>query len=99
MPYRHTKPSPSKGKAYAFLGLRVYYPWFILHFTTIVALLADLTRDTALRSIFWMPTCERAFPELKSILCRHLVVYSQNFEKKLILQRDASEIGLGAVLS
>ncbi|KAG6936028.1 hypothetical protein G0U57_013542, partial [Chelydra serpentina] len=40
-----------------------------------------------------------AFRELKASLCRAPVLYSPNFDKGFLLQTDASEVGLGAVLS
>ncbi|KAG6930518.1 hypothetical protein G0U57_003575, partial [Chelydra serpentina] len=43
--------------------------------------------------------CEDAFQELKASLCREPVLYSPDFHREFILQTDASEVGLGAVLS
>ncbi|KAG6922970.1 hypothetical protein G0U57_000322, partial [Chelydra serpentina] len=47
----------------------------------------------------WTRSCEDAFQELKASLCRGPVLYSPNFDEGFILQTDASEVGLGAVLS
>ena len=43
--------------------------------------------------------CDVAFQELKSILCSSPVLASPDFSRSFILQTDASERGVGAVLS
>ena len=40
-----------------------------------------------------------AFRKLKELLCSAPVLYAPNYEKEFILQTDASERGVGAVLS
>ena len=47
----------------------------------------------------WSPECERAFRQLKTLLCSNPVLQSPDLEKEFILQTDASECGVGAVLS
>ena len=42
---------------------------------------------------------ERAFRELKTLLCSNPVLQSPDLKKEFILQTDASEFGVGAVLS
>ena len=45
------------------------------------------------------PDCTRAFEWLKQVLCLKLVLVSPGFTKTFILPRDASDRGIGAVLS
>ena len=47
----------------------------------------------------WSEECERAFHELKTRLCSEPILRSPDFDKEFILQTDASEKGIGAVLS
>ncbi|XP_077112989.1 uncharacterized protein LOC143768184 [Ranitomeya variabilis] len=47
----------------------------------------------------WNDQLEEAFVKLKSVLCGTPVLITPNFKREFIVQTDASEIGLGAVLS
>ena len=47
----------------------------------------------------WRPECEEAFHCLKEYLCVPPVLASPNFNQPFIIQTDASERGIGAVLS
>ena len=47
----------------------------------------------------WDEKCGHAFNELKDCLCQQPVLRSPDFEKDFILQTDASDRGVGAVLS
>ena len=47
----------------------------------------------------WSPECETAFQELKAKLCTTPVLHNPDFEKEFTLQTDASDRGIGAVLS
>ena len=49
--------------------------------------------------VSWSKECEQAFKSLKGCLCSDQLLQSSNFEKQFILQTDASNSGLGAVLS
>ena len=90
----------TKKEVRAFLGLRGYYQRFIPDFSTISAPLSDLTRKAAPNSIKWTSACEGSFQSLKSsALCTHPVLYSPDFSKQFILQTDASDRAVGAVLS
>ncbi len=46
----------------------------------------------------WTMDCEKAFQDLKNLLCKEPVLQSPNFEQMFTVQTDASEHGLGAVL-
>lgn len=49
--------------------------------------------------IRWTVECGQAFQGLKDHLCWELVLFSPNFMHEFILQTDASEVGLGAILA
>ena len=43
--------------------------------------------------------CDQAFLKLKSLLCSSPILASPNFQRPFVLQTDASDRGIGAVLS
>ena len=47
----------------------------------------------------WSLEAEEAFGNLKRALCSKPVLMAPNFSKEFVVQADASEVGLGAVLS
>ncbi|GFX51213.1 retrovirus-related Pol polyprotein from transposon 412 [Trichonephila clavipes] len=49
--------------------------------------------------ITWTTECENAFRELKGKLFDKPVLYAPNFEREFIVQTDASNAGMGAVLT
>ena len=83
----------------AFLGLTGYYRKFIPQYATLAAPLTDLTRKTGPVAVVWTPVCEEAFGKLKEALCSLPVLASPQLDKEFMLQTDASERGVGAVLS
>ena len=81
----------------SFLGLAGYYRKFIKNFSTIARPLTKLTQK---ETIFdWTPDCEKAFYDLKNALVIAPVLKFPDFSKQFILTTDASNCGLGAVLS
>ena len=106
------RPEPSKVEAIStfttprtkrevrtFLGLAGYYRKFIPDFATIAAPLTDLTRKNAPNLVSWSPACDSAFTELKGRMCSSPVLRSPDFTKPFLVQTDAYERGVGAVLS
>ena len=57
-----------------------------------------MTRNAVPNSIKWTSACEGSFQSLKSALCTHPVLYSPDFSEQFILQTDASDRAVGAVL-
>ena len=93
-------PTPgSKTDVRAFLGLTGYYRKFIPGYATVSSVLSDLTRKSAPNKVVWTPQCEKAFVELKRLLCSAPVLKAPDFSRLFILQTDASDRGIGAVLS
>ena len=89
----------TKKQVRAFLGLTGYYRKFIPNYATIAAPLTDLTRKSAPNNVQWNEQCDQAFKELKGLLCTAPVLRNPDFSKPFILQTDASDRGVGAVLS
>ena len=83
----------------AFLGLTGYYRKFIPEYATIAALLTELTKKEQPNCLAWSSGCAEAFEALKRYLCTSPVLKCPNFERPFVLQTDASDWGVGAVLS
>ena len=93
-------PTPtSKRQVRTFLGLTGYYRKFIPNYASVACPLTDLTKKLAPNCPVWTNQCEEAFQTLKRLLCSAPVLKGPDFNKPFILQTDASERGIGAVLS
>lgn len=93
------KQPQTKKEVRAFLGLAGYYRRFIKDFATIAAPLSDLTKASSSNQITWMEKHQKAFLELKSCLTAEPVLRNPDFSLPFILQTDASDVGIGSVLS
>ena len=69
------------------------------NYATLASPLTDLNRKSAPKQVEWTVECDRAFCQLKSQLCCYPVLHSPNFNKEFVIQTDASNRGIGAVLS
>ena len=93
-------PTPvSKKQVRAFLGLAGYYCHFVSHFSTIAEPLTELTKSRNSDKVKWTDNCEVAFCKPKGLLMTPPVLKVVEPDKPYILQTDATELGLGAVLS
>ena len=91
-------PTPKNVKEVrSFLGLCSYYRKFVENFSTIAKPMHKLTEKNV--TFKWTPECETAFEKLKTALVSSPILsYPQN-EGIFILDTDASNVGMGAVLS
>ena len=93
-----TWPAPmSKREVQQFLGFANYYRRFIRDFARVARPLHRLTEKTA--SFVWSEDCQRAFDQLRTCLCSAPVLAYPDFSRPFILDTDASDVGLGGVLS
>ena len=91
-------PEPSSVKEVRqFVGLTSYYRRFIKGFARIAQPLHNLTQKGACFS--WSEQCQAAFQQLKNCLTNSPVLCYPTFNQSFILETDASQQGLGAVLS
>ncbi|CAB4022215.1 Transposon Ty3-G Gag-Pol poly, partial [Paramuricea clavata] len=81
----------------SFLGLAGYYRKFIPGFSSIAMSLLQLTHKAA--QFNWTDAYEQAFQRLKHLLCSAPILAYPDFSQAFILQTDASDYGVGAVLS
>ena len=89
----------TKKQVRSFLGLTGYYRKFIPNYVQIAAPLTDLTRKNSATQVKWTSECNEAFKALKQLLCSAPVLRSPDFTREFVLQSDASDRGVGAVLS
>lgn len=80
-----------------FLGLVSYYCRFIRNFAKICQPLHQLTEKN--RSFVWSQSCQEAFNTLRQSLVSAPILAYPDITKLFILDTDASEAGLGGVLS
>jgi len=81
----------------SFLGLCTYYRRFVPGFATVAGPLHELSRKN--QPFKWLEQQEIAFQKLKTLLCSAPVLAYPVPGKMFILDTDASNTGLGGVLS
>ena len=85
----------------SFLGLSGYYRRFIKDYSKIAEPLVKQLRQLKERNyhLNWTPDCTTAFELLKKKLTNAPIMSTPNFNEPFILELDACEYGLGAVLA
>ena len=81
----------------SFLGLCSYYRRFVKNFADIAAPMYQLTQRDAVFD--WNLACEDAFVSLKQALVHPPILCYPSEDATFVLDTDASNVGLGAVLS
>ena len=91
-------PIPTKiQEVQQFLGLANYYRRFIQNFAIIAVPLHKLIERN--RAFKWTEECNQAFNTLKMCLTSAPILALPDWSKPFILDTDASDVGIGAVLS
>jgi len=80
-----------------FLGLANFYRRFIKNFSSIVQPLTNLTKKNI--EFVWSDTQENAFINLKNAFCSAPVLIIPDPNKAFVVETDASNFAIGAVLS
>ena len=87
----------SRKEIQQFLGLANYYRRFVKDFATIAKPLHRLTEKTA--KFEWTDECQAAFEEIRRRLVTAPILAFPDYTRTFILDTDASDTGIGAVLS
>lgn len=83
-----------------FIGLTSWYSRFIEHFATTAAPLHNLTKGKSKnKSIQWTDEARDSFMELKNKLISSPVLVLPDFTKRFYIHTDASNYGIGAVIT
>ncbi|KAL2087962.1 hypothetical protein ACEWY4_016790 [Coilia grayii] len=92
------RPVPtSVSEVCQFVGLASYYRRFVRDFAAVACPLYELTKKNS--SFRWTPLCQEAFEKLKNLLTSAPILGFPRDSGELILDTDASNVGIGSVLS
>lgn len=81
----------------SFLGMANYYRRFIQDYSTIARPLIDLTKKD--KAFNWTTDCETAFNHLRKLLTSRPIMAHPRDDSDFILDTDACDVSIGAVLS
>ncbi len=90
------KPPTNVKETRRFLGMTGFYRKHIDHYSHLAAQLTDLTRKN--QPFRWTAECQRAFEDLKNKLVTSPILVKANLGKQFILETDASQHHVAAVL-
>jgi len=83
----------------SFLGFANFYQRFILNYSRVARPLTELTKKESGKEWGWNQEVEAAFRELKNRFTTAPILAHFNPQKPVIIETDASDFALGAVLS
>lgn len=83
----------------SFLGLVGYYQRYIPNFSQLASPLTDALRKGEPTNLHWDGGKEAAFQGLKALLVSRPVLRAPDYSKEFIVQCDASDRGMGVVLT
>ena len=96
---KNTARPINKKQVKSFLGLANYYRNYIPQFATIAFALTELTKKGKPNVVVWQDEHQRAFDKLIGALTNKPILRTPDFDKLFVVQVDASDVGIGAVLS
>lgn len=80
------------------MGMAGWYRRFISNFSSITAPISELIRKSKEKMI-WSDEAEEAFQQLKTALISTPILATPDFSKPFQIESDASDLGIGAVLT
>ena len=93
---REFKTPTTTTEAQSFMGLANYYHKFIPNFATLASPIFLVYARTPLE---WNDECQQAFEQLRNALTSETVLILPNFDLPFLVETDASNYGVGGVLS
>ena len=90
-------PPTNVKQVQSFLGMANYYRRFIKDYSTIARPLIDLTKKN--QKFHWNDKCQAAFTKLQTLLTASSIMAHPRDEADFILDTDACDVSIGAVLS
>jgi len=96
---KSAKRPETKREVRAFIGLLSFYRKYVPNFAALAVPLTNLTRKGAKNRVEWTEACEDAFTSLKDRLMKQPALCLPDFSLPFVVQTDASDFGLGAVLA
>ena len=88
----------TKKQIRSFIGMIGFYRKFIPNFAEISAVLTDLTKKNLPNKVSWTHVHQNAFMCLKKALTSYPILQNPDLSKEFVLQTDACDRGVGAVL-
>lgn len=83
-----------------FVGMCSWYRRFVPHFSSLIAPINDLLKGKKKgEKVLWSEEAGVAFDKIKQALVSAPILSSPDFSKKFCIQCDASDVGLGGVLT
>lgn len=79
------------------IGMASWYRCFIKDFSEIAAPITHLIKGNT-KTLTWTEQAQQAFEKLKSVLSTALILATPQYDKPFVIECDASDKGLGAVL-
>ena len=93
-------PRPStKKELRSFLGLTGYYRRFVQDYASKAVPLTNMIKKSLPEQLTWTKQAEEAFWTLRETLTTQTTLHNPDFTKVFLLQTDAADAGVGAVLS
>lgn len=98
-PILNIPPPKSLKEVRSLMGMASWYKRFIKNYSDLVAPMSNLTKKENSKKFVWTSEADEALIKLKSVLVSAPILRSPNFEQPFSIQTDASDVGIGAVLT
>lgn len=79
------------------VGLVTWYAHFIKDFSSLMAPITSLIKKKA-QKVQWTEEADQAFIKIKKVLTSEPILRPPSYDKPFLIQCDASQVGIGAVL-
>lgn len=98
-PVLNIAPPKSLKELRRIIGMASWYRRFIKNFSELVAPMTNLMKKENSKKFVWTSEADEALIKLKSVLVSAPILCSPKFNQPFSIQTDASDVGIGAVLT